>query len=104
MDGFLNKRFMGKEAMLNPSLRWFQNNVRCGCLDEFLRCFSTKVGSDMIVNHDLLRHLSCTMFLTLRKDRISMMSSSGRNKVGYGAIDLPDRHRRFLVGGISIIV
>lgn len=53
-----------------------------------------KDGLEMRMFHDLLTHLSCTMVFTLRKDRISAMSSSGRN-VGGGALGRN-------VGGVSL--
>jgi len=61
-----------------------------------------KVGSDMRAFHDLLKHLSCTIVFTLRKDRTSAMSSSGRNTVGNDALDL--RRRRLLIRWVSITI
>jgi hypothetical protein len=53
--------------------------VRCGFRDDNLRCLSTKFESYVRLFHDLHTHLNRTMAFTLSIDRISVMSSIGRN-------------------------
>jgi hypothetical protein len=56
----------------------------------------------MKANHDLLRHLSCMMVLTLKNGKISAKSSSGRNTIDD---EFFDRRLGFflLIGTVSII-
>jgi hypothetical protein len=53
----------------------------------------------MKVIHDLLRHLSRIMVLTLKKGKISARSSSGRNTIGDEFFRALDRRGFFLLIG-----
>lgn len=54
-------------------------SAMCLFLADCLRCSLTKVGWEIRVFHDLQTHLNCTREFTGRNDRISTISSSGRN-------------------------
>ncbi|PNX54697.1 hypothetical protein L195_g048318, partial [Trifolium pratense] len=81
-DGVLSKRCTGKGTTFNLDstvLRLCQDKVRCGFRDDALRCLSTKFESDVRLFDDLLTHLNHGMAFTLSIDRISVISSMGRN-------------------------
>lgn len=89
MDGFLSKRCTGKGTTnLTAGVIVFQDSMRCGFCNDKLWCFWTKSGSEMRAFHDLLTHLSRTMFLTLSRNRISETSSLGTNKACKGGVSI----------------